>query len=69
MIARYECYLDMPIIASDGRVFGHLALRHRKPLDDAVLVDLVYRIFLARVAAEIERLQALAKLASLSPAA
>ena len=50
----------MPIIASDGRVFGHLALRHRKPLDDAVLVDLVYRIFLARAAAEIERLQALA---------
>lgn len=64
----YEACLGMPIIASDGRVLGHLALRHRKLLDDAVLVDLVYRIFLARTAAEIERLHALARLASLAPA-
>jgi PAS domain S-box-containing protein len=67
--AGYEAYLGMPIIASDGRVLGHMALRHRGPLDDAVLVDLVYRIFLARAAAEIERLHALARLASLAPAA
>lgn len=67
--AGYEAYLGMPIIASDGRVLGHLALRHRQRLDDAVLVDLVYRIFLARAAAEIERLHALEKLARLAPAA
>lgn len=65
----YEAYFGMPIVASDGRVLGHLALRHRRPLDDGVLVDLVYRIFLARAAAEIERLHALAKLAQLAPAA
>jgi PAS domain S-box-containing protein len=67
--AGYESYLGMPIVASDGRVVGHLALRHRQPLDDAVLVDLVYRIFLARAAAEIERLHALERLASLAAAA
>lgn len=43
----------MPIVASDGRVLGHLALRHKQPLGDEVLVDRVYRIFLARAAAEI----------------
>jgi PAS domain S-box-containing protein len=67
--AEYEAYLGMPIIASDGRVLGHLALFHRQTLDDTVLVDLVYRIFLARAAAEIERLHALAQLARLAPAA
>lgn len=60
--AGYESYLGMPIVASDGRVLGHLALRDRGPLGDEVLVDRVYRIFLARAAAEIERLQALARL-------
>ena len=63
--AGYEAYLGMPIIASDGRVLGHLALRHKQPLGDEVLVDRVYRIFLARAAAEIERMQALGRLAGL----
>lgn len=57
--AGWEAYLGMPIVASDGRMLGHLALLHRRPLGDEVLVDRVYRIFLARAAAEIERLQAL----------
>jgi PAS domain S-box-containing protein len=67
--AGYQAYLGMPIVASDGRVLGHLALRHRQALDESVLVDLVYRIFLARAAAEIERLHALQRLASLAAAA
>lgn len=62
--ARYEAYLGMPIVASDGRVLGHLALFNRRPLGDEVLVDRVYRIFLARAAAEIERLQAVSRLAT-----
>jgi len=66
--AGYEAYLGMPIVGSDGRVLGHLALRHRKPLGDEVLVDRVYRIFIARAAAEIERMQALARPAFASPA-
>lgn len=62
--AGYAAYLGMPIVASDGRVLGHLALFNRTPLGDDVLVERVYRIFLARTAAEIERLQALARLAA-----
>ena len=61
--AGYESYLGMPILASDGRVLGHLALFHGKPLGDEVLVERIYRIFLARAGAEIERLQALDQLA------
>jgi len=51
----YEAYLGMPIIASDGRVLGHLAFFDRTPRGDDMLVDSVYRIFLARAAAEMER--------------
>ena len=60
--AGWDAYLGLPIIASDGRMLGHLAFRHRSPLGDEVLIDSVYRIFLARAAAELERLQALARL-------
>jgi PAS domain S-box-containing protein len=63
--AGYESYLGMPILASDGRVLGHMALFHSRPLGDEVLVDRIYRIFLARAGAEIERLQALDRLARL----
>ncbi len=62
--AGFESYLGMPIVASDGRVLGHMALFHTRPLGDAVLVDRIYRIFLARAAAEIERAQALDRLAA-----
>ena len=63
--AGFEAYLGMPIIASDGRVLGHLALFDKRPLGDEVLIDRIYRIFLARAAAEMERMQALARLASI----
>jgi hypothetical protein len=59
----WEAYVGLPIVASDGRVLGHLALLDKARLGDEVLVDRVYRIFLARAAAEMERLQALARLA------
>jgi signal transduction histidine kinase len=55
-------FFTLPIVASDGRMLGHLAFRHRSPLGDEMLIDAVYRIFLARAAAELERLQALARL-------
>ncbi|MBI5721511.1 MAG: PAS domain-containing protein [Burkholderiales bacterium] len=61
--AGWEAFVGMPIVASDGRVIGHLALMHRSRLGDEVLVERIYRIFLARAAAEIERMQAVAKLA------
>ena len=58
-----ESFLGLPILASDGRMLGHLAFFDSKPRGDDMLVDSIYRIFLARAAAEIERIQALARLA------
>lgn len=60
--AGWEAFLGLPIIASDGRLLGHLAFFSSRPLGDEILVDSVYRIFLARTAAEMERMQALARL-------
>lgn len=54
----YEAYLGMPIRASNGRVLGHLAFFDRVPRGDEMLVDSVYKIFIARAAAEMERAQA-----------
>jgi len=51
----YAAYLGMPIIGSDGRILGHLAFFDRTPRGDEMLVDSVYKIFLARAAAEMER--------------
>ena len=42
---------------------GHLAFFDSRPRGDDMLVDSIYRIFLARAAAEIERIQALTRLA------
>lgn len=58
----YEGYLGLPIIGSDGRVIGHLAFFNKRPLDDDVRVDSIFRIVLARAAAEMERAAALAHL-------
>jgi PAS domain S-box-containing protein len=60
----WEAYVGMPIVGSGGQVLGHLALLDKARLGDEVLVERVYRIFLARAAAEIERAQALARLAA-----
>jgi len=54
----YEAYLGMPIRASTGRVLGHLAFFDRVPRGDDMLVDSIYRIFIARAAVEMERAQA-----------
>ena len=60
--AGYEAYLGLPIIASDGRVLGHLAFMHHEARGDEMLVDSIFRIFIARAAAELERLHALERL-------
>lgn len=62
--AGFESYIGLPVVGSDGRVLGHLAMLDSGVRGDELLVDLVYRIFLARAAAEIERLHALARLAA-----
>ncbi len=57
----FEAYLGLPIVGSDGRVLGHLAFLDRRARDEEMLVDRVFRIFLSRAAAEIERLRLLAR--------
>jgi PAS domain S-box-containing protein len=59
--AGLESYLGMPITGSDGQVLGHLAFFDTRPRSDDMLIDRVYRIFIARAAAEIERRHALAR--------
>jgi PAS domain S-box-containing protein len=59
----WESFLGLPIIASDGRMLGHLAFFDSRPRGNDMLVDSIYRIFLARAAAEMERIRALSKLA------
>ncbi|MBL8473370.1 MAG: PAS domain-containing protein [Rhodocyclaceae bacterium] len=60
--AGYEGYLGLPIFSSAGEVMGHLAFLDTRRMDDAMLVESIYRIFTARAAAELERLQAVAQL-------
>jgi PAS domain S-box-containing protein len=65
--AGWQAFLGLPILASDGRMLGHLAFFDSRPRGDDMLVDSIYRIFLARAAAEMERVQALQKLALVHP--
>ena len=60
--AGVESFLGLPIIASDGRMLGHLAFFDSRPRGDDMIVDSIFRIFLGRAAAEIERIQALTRL-------
>ena len=62
--AGWQAFLGMPIVASDGRTLGHLAFFDSRPRGDDMLVDSIHRIFLARAAAEIERMQALERVAA-----
>jgi PAS domain S-box-containing protein len=64
--AGFEAYLGLPIIASDGRVLGHLAFLHTAPLGQDMLIESIYRIFLARAAAELERRDAVERLQALA---
>jgi hypothetical protein len=50
-------------------VLGHLAFFHRRPLGDEMLLEPVYRIFLARAGAEIERRRALVTIEALQASA
>ena len=61
--AGYESFLGLPIVGTDGRLLGHLAFFDTRPRGDDMLVESIFRIFLARAAAEIERTRALARLA------
>ena len=59
-----ESYLGVPMLDSEGRVIGHIAILDDKPMErDAHAIDLV-TIFAARAAAELKRQRAEADLQS-----
>lgn len=50
-------YLGMPIEDVDGAILGHMAVVDRRPMPEAPRVLAIFRIFAARAAAELQRLQ------------
>lgn len=56
-----ESYAGIPILRSDGSVFGLIAILHSQPMKDIALVEEVLKIFASRITAELERQQTEAK--------
>ncbi len=54
---RVESYCGVPIVDSDDRVLGHLAIMDSKPMPDHVRAASILGIFAMRAAAEFERLR------------
>ena len=52
-----ESYLGVPLVSSDGRHLGHLCVFDTGPMPSEPRNMLVFRIFAARAAAELERLR------------
>jgi PAS domain S-box-containing protein len=58
-LANLESYIGVPIFdSSDTKVIGHIAIFNDKEMDDALLVESIFRIFAARAGAELQRMQA-----------
>jgi PAS domain S-box-containing protein len=51
-------YMGAPLLDSDGRVLGHLAVLDDRPMPEAPESNALFRIFAARAAAELDRMQA-----------
>ncbi|MDT7041423.1 sigma-54 interaction domain-containing protein [Candidatus Nitronereus thalassa] len=56
--AKAVSYLGAPLLDVDGTVLGHVAVLDRRPIPDEPRVHALFRIFAARAAAELQRLQA-----------
>ncbi|MFZ3012818.1 MAG: GAF domain-containing protein, partial [Nitrospira sp.] len=54
---RVESYCGVPIVDSDERVLGHLAIMDSQPMPDHVRATSILGIFAMRAAAEFERLR------------
>ena len=52
-----ESYLGVPLVASNGEHLGHLCVFDPEPMPDEPRHMLIFRIFAARAAAELERLR------------
>ncbi|MFQ5593175.1 MAG: GAF domain-containing protein [Anaerolineae bacterium] len=57
-----ECYAGSPLLASDGSVVGILAVLDDQPYRVSSGVEEIFRVFAARAAVELERLQQMAAL-------
>lgn len=57
-----ESYLGVPLVASDGRHFGHLAVFDPRVMPEEPRKLFIFKIFAARAAAELNRLHAEAAL-------
>jgi PAS domain S-box-containing protein len=53
-----ESYLGVPLVDSDGKVLGHLAVFDERPMPEETRRLFIFRIFAARAAAELHRLRA-----------
>lgn len=51
-----ETYIGVPLKDSSGQVLGIMALMDERPVPNAELIIAIFRIFAARVAAELERM-------------
>jgi PAS domain S-box-containing protein len=52
-----ESFLGVPLLSSDGRVLGHLAVFDERPMPEEPRRLFIFRTFAARAAAELERLR------------
>jgi PAS domain S-box-containing protein len=55
--AKAVSYLGAPLLDVDGTVLGHVAVLDRRPIPEEPRVHALFRIFAARAAAELQRLQ------------
>jgi PAS domain S-box-containing protein len=51
-------YLGVPLLDTDGRILGHMAVIDRRPIPEDPRVYAIFQIFAARAAAELQRLRA-----------
>ena len=50
-------YLGIPIFGREQRLLGHIVFKDDKKMDESMLMDSVYQIFMARAGVEIERME------------
>ena len=50
-------YMGAPLIDIDGRILGHLAVLDNRPMPEEPRLTALFKIFAARAAAEMQRLQ------------
>ena len=55
-------YMGVPLIDSNGKILGNLAVLDNRPMPDEPRSQVLFRIFAARAAAELQRIQAEAEI-------